>query len=434
MISDCLGIDIGNSTSCISVYAKEENKVTVLSVDFNKKTKPTNVVIKKKKKGDNYKYVFGIPNEYGSNSVISDFVRKIGSEEIFEIEIDDEKKTFTPKDIYIKCLESMIKDSHYENAVIIAVPASYKDDKIELIKQMAEQAEFTFIDVVQSPIAVALAYLYQKKIQDKKTVLIFDFGITLNLSLVYVDENAENCKILASEEFPTINSDVIDSLIVDLIKNNFGRQKQNLSDGDIDIIKKNSENVKITLSNERDSSFRATFQGKSFGSHITVKYEQFKNVCEKMFNGIIETVSKFLETTKISKENVNEILLAGGSSNIAEIRNKLKDFFEKELPVLDDVKFEEVVSYGAAAKFALFDQTTQQIDPEQPQYIDPEQPQHIDPEQPQYIDPEQPQHIDPEQPQHIDPEQPRPPNGNKSNIKIYYMVLAIALIIALFIK
>merc|ERR1711953_990228 len=220
---------------------------------------------------------------------------------------------------------------------------------------------------INEPTAAAIAYGLDKANAEEQNVLIFDLGGgTFDVSLLTIDEGV--FEVMATAGDTHLGGEDFDNILVDHCVTAFTRKnKKDLGGKDI---KKNPrsmrrlrtqcESAKRTLS----AAVRATievnslFDGIDF--HITITRAKFEQLCNEQFRNCLEPCKKVLTDAKISKNEVNEVVLVGGSTRIPKIQSLLSQFFNgKELN--KSINPDEAVAWGAAVQAALL---TDNIDAE----------------------------------------------------------------------
>merc|ERR1711953_128125 len=212
---------------------------------------------------------------------------------------------------------------------------------------------------INEPTAAAIAYGLDKANAEEQNVLIFDLGGgTFDVSLLTIDEGV--FEVMATAGDTHLGGEDFDNILVDHCVTAFTRKnKKDLGGKDI---KKNPrsmrrlrtqcESAKRTLS----AAVRATievdslFEGIDF--HVNITRAKFEQLCNEKFRDCLEPCRKVLQDAKISKNEVNEVVLVGGSTRIPKIQSLLSNFFNgKELN--KSINPDEAVAWGAAVQAAV---------------------------------------------------------------------------------
>jgi len=382
----CIGIDLGTTYSCVGFY--KDGKVEIIPNELGNRTTASWVAYTDTERliGDAAKH------QASSNpqNTIYDAKRLIGrkfSDPIIQSElkrhpfkiINDgndrpqievlykEQKTYLYPEAVSAAVLSKMKEAaetylgeKVEKAVV-TVPAYFNDAQRQSTKDAGTIAGLNIIRIINEPTAAALAYGLDKK--GVKNILIFDLGGgTFDTSVLTVDDGVfevrstcgdthlggedfdEKLKLYCIYEFGkkyNISKEDIDN---DILKNTLNYNK-------LSKLKKECENAKKTLSSSTTTliSVDSFYNGKDL--NVQVSRAKFENLCEYEFKKCLEPVEKALLDAKLSKNDIDDIVLIGGSTRIPKIRQLLRDFFGKDLKM--DINPDEAVAYGAAVQAAI---------------------------------------------------------------------------------
>ncbi len=383
-----IGIDLGTTYSCVGFY--KDGKVEIIPNDLGDKTTPSWVAFK-----DNER-IIGMPakNQFASNTVntIYDAKRLIGrkfsdievQKEIkrlsYKVSGDDndrpvininycgEEKKIHPEEISASVLTKMKEvaqtflGQEVKNAVI-TVPAYFNDAQRQSTKDAGAIAGLNVLRIINEPTAAAIAYGLDKMNEHEKNILIFDYGGgTLDISVLRLENGLFEVKSTSGDT--KLGGEDLDERLKLYCIYEFGK-KNNLEREEIeqDILnnkkyapriarlKKECENAKRMLS----STTNTTINVDSFynGEDLTVNISRakFEAICDDEFKKCMIPLEKALTDAELSKEQINDIVLIGGSTRIPKIRDMLKTYFNKELRV--DINPDEAVAYGAAVQAAV---------------------------------------------------------------------------------
>jgi len=211
--------------------------------------------------------------------------------------------------------------------------------------------------IINEPTAAAIAYGLDKTGEDKN-VLIFDLGGgTFDVSLLNIDEGV--FEVLATSGDTHLGGEDFDNTLLDYCMKQF-KKKTGLD------MSKNArskrrlrtqcEQAKRTLSSSLRSSIEVDglFEGEDFA--LTLNRAKFEHLCKADFQRCMEPVKKVLKDAKISKNQVDEVVLVGGSTRIPKIQALLSDFFHgKELN--KSIHPDEAVAWGASVQAAILTQS-----------------------------------------------------------------------------
>jgi molecular chaperone DnaK len=270
------------------------------------------------------------------------------------------KKEFSPEEISASVLKKLVNDaSRYlkENVTqaIVTVPAYFNDSQRLATKDAGTIAGLDVLRILNEPTAAALAYGLDKK--KNEVVLIFDLGGgTFDVSILEVGE--EVFEVLSTSGDTHLGGDDFDQAIVDYVITQFKKQegvdlyteKQSLQR-----IIEASEKAKIELSTLQSTRISLPFiyiDGQT-PKHIDVELDRsrFESLSRNLLEKCKMPVEKALKDAKLSKTDIDEVILVGGSTRIPSVRNLLIELLGK--PLNETVNPDEVVAMGAAVQAGI---------------------------------------------------------------------------------
>ena len=265
------------------------------------------------------------------------------------------KKDFSPEEISASVLKKLVTDaSKYlkENITqaIITVPAYFNDSQRLATKDAGTIAGLEVLRILNEPTAAALAYGLDKK--KNEVVLIFDLGGgTFDVSVLEVGD--EVFEVLSTSGDTHLGGDDFDQLIVNYVIENFEKtEKVNLykEKQALQRIIEASEKAKIELSNIQSTQISLPFiyiDGQT-PKNIDLQFDRskFETLSKTLLERCKAPVIKALQDAKLSKNDIDEVILVGGSTRIPAVRNLLTDLLGKSLN--ETVNPDEVVAMGAA--------------------------------------------------------------------------------------
>ena len=381
-----IGIDLGTTYSCVGWW--KENRCEIIANDQGNRTTPSFVAFTESERliGDGAKNQCSMNPEntvYDAKRLIGrkfddpvlqneingfpfDVIEDNGKPKI-KIEYMGESKTYHPEEISSMILVKMkeIAESYIGYDVVdavITVPAYFNDSQRQATKDAGQIAGLNVLRVINEPTAAAIAYGLDKK-GDEINVLIFDLGGgTFDVSLLSIEDGIFEVKATAGDTH--LGGEDFDNLLVNHFKGEFKR-KNNL---DISENKKSMrrlktacERAKRTLSSGSSASIEldSLYEGIDFFTSIT--RAKFEAICMNLFQKCIDPVQKVLSDAKMSKSEVNDIVLVGGSTRIPKVQSLLSDFFNgKEL--CQSINPDEAVAYGASVQAAILGKTIDEDD------------------------------------------------------------------------
>jgi len=209
--------------------------------------------------------------------------------------------------------------------------------------------------IVNEPTAAAIAYGLGKNSNKEQNVLIFDLGGgTFDVSLLSIDEGVFEVKATAGDTH--LGGEDFDNRLVDHFVKEFKRKNGNKdltkNDRSLRRLRTACERAKRTLSSSTKAEVEcdSLFEGIDFRSTIT--RARFEDLCADYFRNTLVPVERVLKDASMSKSEIDEVVLVGGSTRIPKVQQLLKTFFNGKEPC-KSVNPDEAVAYGAAVQAAI---------------------------------------------------------------------------------
>ena len=270
------------------------------------------------------------------------------------------KKDFSPEEISASVLKKLVNDASkfLKETVtqgIVTVPAYFNDSQRLATKDAGTIAGLEILRILNEPTAAALAYGLDKK--KNEVVLIFDLGGgTFDVSILEVGD--EVFEVLATSGDTHLGGDDFDQSIVDYIIKTFQKTEG------IDLYKEKqalqriieaAEKAKIELSALQSTRISLPFiyiDGQN-PKHIDLEFDRskFEELSRNLLEKCKQPVEKALQDAKLSKANIDQVILVGGSTRIPAVRNLLTNLLNK--PLNETVNPDEVVALGAAVQAGI---------------------------------------------------------------------------------
>jgi L1 cell adhesion molecule like protein len=375
---ECVGIDLGTTYSCVGVW--QNDRVEIIANDQGNRTTPSYVAFTESERliGDAAKSqaamnatntVFDakrlIGRKFSDPGVQSDMkhwpfgvISGPGGTPIIEVEYKGEKKSFKAEEISSMVLGKMreIAEAYLGKEVknaVITVPAYFNDSQRQATKDAGSISGLNVLRIINEPTAAAIAYGLDKK-GDEKNVLIFDLGGgTFDVSLLTIEEGIFEVKATAGDTH--LGGEDFDNRMVDYFLQDFKRRhRKDMSKNQRSLrrLRTACERAKRTLSSSTQAHIEidSLFDGIDFNSTIT--RARFEDLCMDYFKKCMDPCEKVLRDSKISKNNVHEVVLVGGSTRIPKIQQMLSEFFNGKEPC-KSINPDEAVAYGAAVQAAI---------------------------------------------------------------------------------
>lgn len=373
-----IGIDLGTTYSCVGVWQNDHveiiandqgNRTTPSYVSFTAEERLIGEAAKSSAANNPSNTVFDakrlIGQKYSDPKVQSDmkhFSYQVLDKEdkpMIEATFRGETKIFAPEEISSMILMKMKEtaEAYLGEKVIdavITVPAYFNDSQRQATKDAGAIAGLNVLRIINEPTAAAIAYGLDKQSSVNKNILIFDCGGgTFDVSILNIEDSIFEVKATAGDTH--LGGEDFDTKMVEYFIEEFKRKhKKDISDNKRALrrLRTACESAKRTLSSATIANIEidSLYEGIDFITTIT--RAKFENLCENIFQKTIAPVEQVLRDSKLSKSQIDEIVLVGGSTRIPKIQQLLSDFFNgKEL--CKSINPDECVAYGAAIQAAV---------------------------------------------------------------------------------
>ena len=236
------------------------------------------------------------------------------------------------------------------SAAVITCPANFDDSQRKATKTAGEIAGFRVLRIINEPTAAALTYGFGRKQPEK--VVVYDFGGgTFDVTVLEISPETVEVKATGGEAH--LGGEDFDKRIMDWIEEQFKKTEGiDLTKDPLALqrIKDAAEKAKIELSSAQETEINLPFISSDAAGPKHLYYKitraQFENLSRDLIERSIERTKKTLEEAKLTKKEIDEIVLVGGTTLIPAVRTAVKEFFGKELN--KTIHPEEVVAMGAA--------------------------------------------------------------------------------------
>jgi len=375
---ESVGIDLGTTYSCVGVW--QNDRVEIIANDQGNRTTPSYVAFTETERliGDAAKNqvamnatntVFDakrfIGRRFDDPATQSDMkhlpfriIQGAGGKPMITVQFKGEEKIFAPEEISSMVLVKMkeIAEAYLGKDVknaVITVPAYFNDSQRQATKDAGTIAGLNVLRIINEPTAAAIAYGLDKK-GSEKNVLIFDLGGgTFDVSLLTIEEGIFEVKATAGDTH--LGGEDFDNRMVDYFLQEFKRKfKKDMSSNQRALrrLRTACERAKRTLSSSTQAHIEidSLFEGIDFNSTIT--RARFEDLNMDYFRKCMEPVEKVLRDSKLSKSQVDEVVLVGGSTRIPKVQQMLQDFFNGKEPC-KSINPDEAVAFGATVQAAI---------------------------------------------------------------------------------
>tara|TARA_Y100000389_G_scaffold164614_1_gene168436 strand:+ start:33970 stop:35805 length:1836 start_codon:yes stop_codon:yes gene_type:complete len=378
-MSPCVGIDLGTTYSSIGVW--KNDRVEIIANDQGSYTTPSWVAFTNEERliGEAAK------NQFSSNTknTVYDAKRLMGrkitdecvkkelnnltyevksgpnEKPMIVVEYMNERKEFSPEQIGAMILTKLKETA--ENYLgekvtdaVITVPAYFNDAQRNATKDAGTIAGLNVLRIINEPTAAAIAYGLDKKSNKEQVILIYDCGGgTHDVSIVAIEDGVFEVK--ATNGNSHLGGSDIDNMLVDHFAKEFKRKhKKDLSNNQraLSRLRKASETAKKTLSSSASTNIEldSLFEGVDF--YASLSRARFDEIITDFVKKTMLPVEKCIQDAKLSKGDIDQIVLVGGSTRILKIQKTLSEYFNGK-DLCKSINPDDCVGYGAAVQAAV---------------------------------------------------------------------------------
>lgn len=343
-----IGIDLGTTNSVVAVM--EGGKPTVIANAEGSRTTPSIVAFSK----SGERLVGQLAKRQAivnPDRTIASIKRHMGDN--YKVDIDG--KDYTPQEISSMILRKLADDaSKYlgekVTSAVITVPAYFNDAQRQATKDAGKIAGLDVLRIVNEPTAAALAYGLEKEKAEK--VLVFDLGGgTFDVSVLEIGDGVH--EVLSTSGDTHLGGDDFDQKVMDWICEEFKKQEGIDLKGDkqaMQRVKEAAEKAKCELSSVFETNINLPFitADANGPKHLDLNLTRakFEELSFDLLERCKKPVEQAIQDAGISKSEINEVVLVGGSSRIPAVQKLVKDYTGKEPN--QSVNPDEVVAVGAA--------------------------------------------------------------------------------------
>mgnify|MGYP000610948006 FL=1 len=345
-----IGIDLGTTNSVVAVM--EGGKPTVIANAEGSRTTPS--IVGFSKTGE--KLVGQLAKRQAilnPDKTIASIKRHMGDD--YKVNIDG--KDYTPQEISAMILRKLADDAsaylgEKVTSAVITVPAYFNDAQRQATKDAGRIAGLDVLRIVNEPTAAALAYGLEKEKSEK--VLVFDLGGgTFDVSILEIGDGVH--EVLSTSGDTHLGGDDFDQKVMDWICDEFQKQEGIDLRGDkqaMQRVKEAAEKAKIELSSVMETSISLPFITADANGpkhlELSLTRAKFEDLCRDLLNRCKTPVENALKDAGVSKSDINEVVLVGGSTRIPAVQQLVKEYTGKEPN--QSVNPDEVVAVGAAVQ------------------------------------------------------------------------------------
>jgi len=375
-VGTVIGIDLGTTYSCVGVF--KNGRVEIIANDQGNRITPSYVAFTAEGDrliGDSAK------NQLTSNpeNTVFDAKRLIGrqwSEPAVQSDIKyfpfkvtnknskphievatgpDSTKVFAPEEISAMVLGKMkeVAEAYLGKEVthaVVTVPAYFNDAQRQATKDAGTISGLNVMRIINEPTAAAIAYGLDKR-EGEKNILVFDLGGgTFDVSLLTIDNGV--FEVVATNGDTHLGGEDFDQRVMDHFVKLYKKKKGadlRKSNRAIQKLRREVEKAKRTLSSQHQAriEIESLYEGEDFSETLT--RAKFEELNMDLFRSTMKPVQKVIEDSDLSKSEIDEIVLVGGSTRIPKIQQLVKEFFNGKEPSRG-INPDEAVAYGAAVQ------------------------------------------------------------------------------------
>jgi len=383
-MSKIIGIDLGTTNSCVAVM--EGNEPVVIPNDEGRRTTPSVVAFMdngERKIGDPAKRQ-AITNPTRTVSSIKRFMghrfSELGEEasrvpykvlkgDNDTVRVDIDGRMYTPQEISAMVLQKMKKIAedflgHEVTEAVVTVPAYFNESQRQATKEAGEVAGLKIRRIINEPTAAALSYGLDKRSKDM-TIAVYDLGGgTFDISILELGDGVFEVKSTNGDTH--LGGDDFDRVIIDYLADEFKSQEN------IDLrkdpmalqrLKEAAEKAKIELSSGAETEINLPYITAADGvpKHLVMKLSRakFEQLADKLVERTLGPCREAMKDAGMTNNDIDEIILVGGSTRIPRIQEAVEKFFGKKPN--KGVNPDEVVAIGAAIQGGVLSGDVQDV-------------------------------------------------------------------------
>jgi len=385
-VGTVIGIDLGTTYSCVGVY--KDGRVEIIANDQGNRITPSYVAFT-----DEGERLIGdaAKNQLTSNpkNTVFDAKRLIGrtwseksvqddkkffpfalieqkSKPHVQVSVNGKKEVFAPEEISAMVLTKMkdTAETYLGKKVthaVVTVPAYFNDAQRASTKDAGTIAGLNVMRIINEPTAAAIAYGLDKK-EGEKNILVFDLGGgTFDVSMLTIDGGV--FEVISTNGDTHLGGEDFDQRVMDyfmkLYKKKTGKDVRK-NDRTVQKLRREVEKAKRALSSAHQAKveIESFFEGEDFSETLT--RAKFEELNMDLFRKTMVPVKKVIEDADMEKDEIDEIVLVGGSTRIPKIQQLVKEYFGGKEPSRG-INPDEAVAYGAAVQGGILSGDNEQL-------------------------------------------------------------------------
>merc|ERR1711871_932619 len=373
-VGTVIGIDLGTTYSCVGVY--KNGRVEIIPNDQGNRITPSYVAFDGDERfiGDSAKNqaainptntVFDVKRligrKFNDDTVQKDIkllpysIANKDGKPYIEVDVKGARKMYSPEEISAMILGKMkeIAEAFLGKKIgnaVVTVPAYFNDAQRQATKDAGTISSLNVMRIINEPTAAAIAYGLDKK-GGEKNILVFDLGGgTFDVTVLTIDNGV--FEVVATNGDTHLGGEDFDQRVMEYMMKIFKRKhKKDMSKDkrSIQKLRREVERAKRALSSTSSArvEIESLFDGVDFSETLT--RARFEELNMDLFKKTLGPVKKVMEDSSFKKNDIDEIVLVGGSTRIPKVQTLIKDFFNGKEPN-KGINPDEAVAYGAAVQ------------------------------------------------------------------------------------
>ncbi len=349
MTNYCIGIDLGTTYSCLA-YIDEDGDPVVEKNFEQEETTPSVILF-----NENGDIIVGSPAKdmalaYPEERIVTAVKRNMGTD--FKVYIDG--KAYNPTELSATILKKLIGDFNENHEceideAVITVPAYFGQNERDQTKDAGRIAGLKNVHIINEPTAAAIAFGYGEKRDKKERVLVYDLGGgTFDVTILEIDGGQFTTVATDGERYlggKDWDKDMTD-IIIDKVAEESGCDQAELrANNDVkQSLVYDSENIKKRLSTAESTKGTLTVENHKYV--FTVNRDEFQERSAANLQLTIDLINKVLKSKSFTIDDIDEIILVGGSSRMPQVKNAImSNFPETSIKIYDP---DQSIAKGAA--------------------------------------------------------------------------------------
>jgi molecular chaperone DnaK len=368
MSGKILGIDLGTTNSLVSWYNGSESvviedqfgKITPSVVSFlDNKAAIVGQRAKELQAANSERTVYSVkrfmgksPDEIKETIEHLPYKIDVSADDIVRIDIDGMQ--MTPSEISAKILANLKQkaEKHFHENItdcVITVPAYFNDAERQATYYAGKMAGLNVRKIINEPTAAALAYGLDKK--EKSTIVVYDFGGgTFDVSVLKLSEGI--FEVLSTNGDTQLGGDDIDRTLIKLFKEKLGLDDHQCAIAEIyEYLRQTAVETKIQLTNHDELELNLRVQKLNVEKNIKISRDEFNKLIKPIIKKTKSKVKKALKDAGLDFNDIDEIVMVGGSTRVPHVREEVENWFEKKPHT--EIDPDEVVAVGAGIQGAI---------------------------------------------------------------------------------